>query len=154
MEISIAEAAKTLKVGRSTIYKKIESGELSRSHSGKIDTSELFRVFGSSAKTHKTPQDTTSETPLDKSQDTFKTLIDPEISAKIATLEAENRHLAERLAETRETLAKREQEANERESWQRGQIEKLTDTVRLLEAPKELKQSMKNNWFARLFRLN
>ncbi len=145
MEITIAEASKQLKIGRSTIYKKISEGELSRTPSGKIDTSEIFRVFGNSPKT--STQDTL-KTPIDKPQDTSKTLIDPEISAKIATLEAENRHLAERLAETRETLANREQEAKDREEWQRGQIERLTDTIKLLEAPKKTTTAM--GWIERL----
>jgi hypothetical protein len=40
-------------------------------------------------------------------------------------LEAENRQLRERLDESKE-----------REAWQRGQIDKLTDTIKLLEAPR------------------
>lgn len=147
MEISILEAAKTLKIGRSTIYKKIESGELSRSHSGKLDTSELFRVFGSSGKTPKTQTRHTLKTPVDTLQNTHKTVEDSQtlsdLSNQLAHLQAENAQLKERLIETRETL----QKAEDREQWQRGQIEKLTETVRLLEAPKELQQP--RNWFSK-----
>jgi excisionase family DNA binding protein len=149
MEISILEAAKTLKIGRSTIYKKIESGELSRSHSGKLDTSELFRVFGSSVKTQKTPTRHPLKTPVDTSQDTTETVRNtpppPDISAQLAHLQAENAQLKERLTETRERL----EEAKDREGWQRGQIERLTDTIKLLEAPK--KTITARGWFERLF---
>lgn len=155
MEISIAEAAKTLKVGRSTIYKKIEAGELSRSHSGKVDTSELFRVFGSSPKTPKTHQDTTPKTLVDKSQDTFKTPQDtgnkPDLSAQIAHLQAENTQLRERLTETREQARENQAKAEEREQWQRGQMERLTDTIKLLEAPRTATPSPLARWWKSIF---
>jgi len=46
MLLSVTEAAKIAGCARSTIYDKINSGELSRSPGGKIDTAELQRVFG------------------------------------------------------------------------------------------------------------
>jgi hypothetical protein len=115
MEISILEASKRLKVGRSTIYKKIASGELSKTPSGKIDTSELFRVFGSSPKT--VSQDT-PKTPVDNFQDIEKHPLYKAQADKVRMLE--------------EAL----NQACDREQWQRGQIEKLTDTIKLLEAPR------------------
>jgi len=130
MEISISEAAKSLKIGRSTIYKKLSEGELSKTPSGKIDTSELFRVFGNSPKT---PTKDDLKSVIDsqtRQKDSTETA--PNLSARLAQLEAENIQLRERLTEARETI----QEAREREAWQRGQIEKLTDTVRMIEAPK------------------
>ena len=115
MEISILEASKRLKVGRSTIYKKIASGELSKTPSGKIDTSELFRVFGSSPKT--VSQDT-PKTPVDNFQDIEKHPLYKAQADKVRMLE--------------EAL----NQAFDREQWQRGQIERLTDTIKLLEAPR------------------
>lgn len=46
MELDIKASAKFIKVSRTTIYKKIEQGELSKTPSGRIDTAELLRVFG------------------------------------------------------------------------------------------------------------
>ena len=115
MEISILEASKRLKVGRSTIYKKIASGELSKTPNGKIDTSELFRVFGSSPKT--VSQDT-PKTPVDNFQDIEKHPLYKAQADKVRMLE--------------EAL----NQACDREQWQRGQIERLTDTIKLLEAPR------------------
>jgi len=115
MEISILEASKRLKVGRSTIYKKIASGELSKTPSGKIDTSELFRVFGSSPKT--VSQDVPN-TPVDNFQDIEKHPLYKAQADKVRMLE--------------EAL----NQACDREQWQRGQIERLTDTIKLLEAPR------------------
>jgi hypothetical protein len=119
MEISITEAAKRLNIGRSTLYKKVSSGEVSRNPNGTVDTSELFRVFGSSPKT--SSQDV-PKTPVDTSRDTDR---HPSHETLLATLEAENRQLRERLDESKE-----------REAWQRGQIDKLTDTIKFLEAPR------------------
>ena len=115
MEISILEASKRLKVGRSTIYKKIASGELSKTPSGKIDPSELFRVFGSSPKT--VSQDVPN-TPVDNFQD------------------IENHPLYKAQADKVRMLEEALNQACDREQWQRGQIERLTDTIKLLEAPR------------------
>lgn len=37
-------------------------------------------------------------------------------------------------------------QAQEREAWQRGQMEKLTDTIKLLEAPKTTANSSRVWW--------
>ena len=46
MNISVTKAAKEWGVSRTTIYQKLNSGELSRTADKKIDTAEMFRVFG------------------------------------------------------------------------------------------------------------
>ena len=115
MEISITEAAKRLNIGRSTLYKKVSSGEVSRNPNGTVDTSELFRVFGSSPKT--VSQDT-HKTPVDNFQD------------------IENHPLYKAQADKVRMLEEALNQACDREQWQRGQIERLTDTIKLLEAPR------------------
>ncbi len=67
--LTFAEAARTVGVGRTTIYRKVESGELSsvQNHKGKsrIDPSELIRVFGelkSDGKTKRSNSETTGTT--------------------------------------------------------------------------------------------
>ena len=46
MELDIKAAATLYKMARSTIYNKMEKGELSRLPNGKLDYVELLRVFG------------------------------------------------------------------------------------------------------------
>ena len=56
MNISVSEAAKRWGVSRTTIYKKIDDGELSRNSDKKIDTTEMLRVFGNPPNTERTEQ--------------------------------------------------------------------------------------------------
>ena len=46
MNISVTKAAEEWGISRTTIYQKINDGELSRASDKKIDTSEMLRVFG------------------------------------------------------------------------------------------------------------
>lgn len=46
MNISVTKAAEEWGVSRTTIYQKINDGELSRTSDKKIDTTEMLRVFG------------------------------------------------------------------------------------------------------------
>jgi len=56
MNISVSEASKRWGVSRTTIYKKIDDGELSRNSDKKIDTTEMLRVFGNPPNTEHTEQ--------------------------------------------------------------------------------------------------
>lgn len=56
MNISVSEAAKQWGVSRTTIYKKIDDGELSRNAEKKIDTTEMLRVFGNPPNKKRTEQ--------------------------------------------------------------------------------------------------
>ena len=66
MNISVSEAAKRWAVSRTTIYKKIDDGELSRNSDKKIDTTEMLRVFGNPTKDERTEQNqkTVQKTPV------------------------------------------------------------------------------------------
>lgn len=46
MNISVTKAAQQWGISRTTIYQKINDGELSRTSDKRIDTSEMLRVFG------------------------------------------------------------------------------------------------------------
>lgn len=94
-QVSVSAAAKLVGKDRKTLYRLIKEGKLSATtgHNGarQIETSELIRVFGvigegcdtvDSGETVAMPQ---PETPGD--------------TVRLAVLEAENRHLRERLAE-------------------------------------------------------
>ena len=56
MNISVSEASKRWGVSRTTIYKKIDDGELSRNSDKKIDTAEMLRVFGNPPNSERTGQ--------------------------------------------------------------------------------------------------
>ena len=56
MNISVTKAAKQWGVSRTTIYQKINDGELSRTADKKIDTSEMIRVFGEPVTKKRTEQ--------------------------------------------------------------------------------------------------
>ena len=56
MSISVTEAAKEWGVSRTTIYQKVNNGELSRTADKRIDTSEMFRVFGEPVSKKRTEQ--------------------------------------------------------------------------------------------------
>nr|WP_181716907.1 plasmid replication DNA-binding protein [Psychrobacter sp.]QJS05158.1 hypothetical protein [Psychrobacter sp.] len=56
MIISVTKAAKEWGVSRTTIYQKVNDGELSRTADKKIDTSEMLRVFGEPVSRKRTEQ--------------------------------------------------------------------------------------------------
>jgi transcriptional regulator of acetoin/glycerol metabolism len=62
MSISVTKAAKEWGVSRTTIYQKVNSGELSRTTDKKIDTSEMLRVFGEPVSKKRTEQSMNSQT--------------------------------------------------------------------------------------------
>lgn len=140
MLVNVSQAAKLANISRDTFYKNyINKGKISVSRDGRnrpmVETSEILRVFGilhiDTVENHSKHSQSYTE------KDNKNTLITLPETAKIQHLEQENQHLKERLVE----LQQLHQEAKEREEWQRGQIEKLTDTIKLLEAPKEKKST-------------
>lgn len=125
MLVNITKAAQLAGITRETLYKNyINKGRVSTTRDERnrpaVDTSELLRVFGTLQGETDTPTKPHTPTP-----DTHTTHTPPNLSTKLAQLQAENTQLRERL-----------DEAKERENWQRGQIDKLTDTIKLLEAPR------------------
>lgn len=56
MHISVTKAAKEWGVSRTTIYQKVNDGELSRTTDKKIDTTEMIRVFGEPVAKKRTEQ--------------------------------------------------------------------------------------------------
>ena len=56
MIISVTKAAKEWGLSRTTIYQKINDGELSRTAEKKIDTAEMLRVFGEPVTKKRTEQ--------------------------------------------------------------------------------------------------
>ena len=96
--LTIAQAARTAGVARSTIYSHLRSGKLSavRTPTGerRIDTSELTRVYSPVGST--TQSNVVSSTPLDVAL----------LQARIEALEAQNRLLQDEVQAGREEKAK------------------------------------------------
>ena len=96
--LTIAQAARTVGVARSTIYSHLKSGKLSatRTPTGerRIDTSELARVYG--AVGHTTQSNVVSPASLDVAI----------LQARIEALEAQNRLLWDEVQAGREEKAK------------------------------------------------
>jgi len=121
--VSITEAARLAGIGRSSFYQTyINKGAISvsKDSSGKkfIETSELIRVFG---ELPEHPSDnTTNIQPLDQKQ-----ADNTELLVALGEYKAEKRQLETQLSESRE-----------REVFYQSQIKELTNTLKLLEAPK------------------
>ena len=96
--LTIAQAARTVGVARSTVYAHLRSGKLSatRTPTGerRIDTSELARVYGTVEQT--TQSNVVRSTPQDVAL----------LQAKIESLEAQNRLLRDEVQAGREEKAK------------------------------------------------
>ena len=96
--LTIAQAARTAGVARSTIYSHLRSGKLSaiRTPTGerRIDISELTRVYGTVGYT--TQPDVASPTPLDVAL----------LQARIEALEDQNKLLRDEVQASREEKAK------------------------------------------------
>ncbi len=96
--LTIAQAARTVGVARSTIYSHLQSGKLSatRTPTGerRIDTSELTRVYGPVGRAAQS--DVVSPTSLDVAL----------LQARIEALEAQNKLLRDEVQTGREEKAK------------------------------------------------
>jgi len=144
MQVNIKEASRLAGISRTNFYKNyIHTGKVSTSKDERdrpqVDTSELLRVFGRLHTVHGITDKTLQGITLETVHTSYPVHIHtpPDLSAQLAHLQAENAQLRERL-----------NEAKDREGWQRGQIERLTDTIKLLEAPK--KTTTARGWLERL----
>lgn len=118
--LSVIELAKLYGMNRQSIYKRIAKGDLSKNSDGKIDLSEAIRVFGE-------PSQRSSQNVTLQSQATLK-------SAEVDAL----RH-------TVDMLQKQLELAQEREQFQRDQLQAKDDQIfslqLLLGAPKPQQQA-------------
>lgn len=144
MLLSVTEAAKVAGCARSTIYDKINSGELSRSPGGKIDTAELHRVFGEL----QTPSLQQPDVEPDKSDTMASELLDmvqakdTELSEVRKELDDTRRRLAEHREAARSLMSPEDFEAKlaEQATQLKSQHTKELDTERQLHAKHLAKQ--------------
>lgn len=121
MEVSISDIQKRWKVSRATVYKHMKQGKLSRLQSGKVDVSEVVRVYGE-------PKETQTRQEVDTVDSQEKALL----LEKIRLLESQL------------------DDAKERESWLKSQVETAQTTIKLLEYRQPVQSEKRQGLFARV----
>ena len=130
--LSTSAAAKVAGISRTTIYDKVQSGELIRNADKQIDTAELIRVFGEL-------KGTATDSPEPDKSDTLAT------DTYVAWLQ----ELVDRQQATIERQARELQQTHEQaeRNWQEWSDQVMKLTTALLPAPE---QERKRGFLARL----
>lgn len=95
MKISVTKAAKQWGVSRTTIYQKINEGELSRTSDKQIDTSEMIRVFGEPAAKKRTEQTMNTNNGTSSNSQNVQDCIG--LEHQLALEKLKNEHLAQQV---------------------------------------------------------
>ena len=132
-QVNITQAAKLAGLSRSHFQKNyIKTGKITVSRDNKnrpqIDTAELLRVFG---ELHHTPPHTIEAHTITQHH------TPNEHTTEIELLKQQLADSQQREKEVQRRAEQQEQDAAKREAWYQAQIENLTDTMKLLEAPKQ-----------------
>lgn len=128
MEITITQASKSWNVPRARIYEKINNGGMSRLSSGKIDPSEMSRVFGKPRTNWKTNGTDKKGVP---------------VQLEYALLEQKIEFLEQQAREYREQAQRERGRAEDLHEKNK----RLVDRVLLLEAPKPEKKGFLSRFF-------
>ena len=117
MIISVTKAAKEWGVSRTTIYQKVNDGELSRTADKKIDVSEMLRVFGEPISKKRTERsvDTVQSTPLNSQSVQYNT----DIEHLLALEKLKNEHLSQQVSDQKKLIENYQQQI--------GQLNKTLD---------------------------
>lgn len=138
MNISVTKAAKEWGVSRTTIYQKVNDGEISRTADKKIDISEMLRVFGEPISKKRTERsaDTVQSTPLNNQNVQYN----KDIEHLLALEKLKNEHLSQQVSDQKKLIENYQQQI--------GQLNKTLDKanasiqdfaqVRLLEFKKSV----------------
>ncbi|WP_263241285.1 hypothetical protein [Psychrobacter sp. SC65A.3] len=116
----MTKAAKEWGVSRTTIYQKVNDGELSRTTDKKIDVSEMLRVFGEPISKKRTERsvDTVQSTPLNSQSVQYNT----DIEHLLALEKLKNEHLSEQVNDQKKLIENYQQQI--------GQLNKTLDKER------------------------
>ena len=117
MNISVTKAAKEWGVSRTTIYQKVNDGELSRTADKKIDVSEMLRVFGEPISKKRTERsvNTVESTPLNSQSVQYNT----DIEHLLALEKLKNVHLSQQVNDQKKLIENYQQQI--------GQLNKTLD---------------------------
>lgn len=121
VEVSISEIQERWKISRATVYNHIKKGKLSRLQNGKVDISEVVRVYGE-------PKETQTRQEIDTVDSQEKALL----LEKIRLLESQL------------------DDARERENWLKSQVETAQATIKLLEYRQPVQPEKRQGLFARV----
>ena len=102
MNISVTKAAKDWGVSRTTIYQKVNDGELSRTADKKIDTSEMLRVFGEPVVKKRTEQ--TMDTSNSTSSNSQNVLNSTVLEHQLEIEKLRNEHLRQQVIDQKELI--------------------------------------------------
>ena len=108
MNISVTKAAKEWGVSRTTIYQKVNDGELSRTADKKIDVSEMLRVFGEPISKKRTERsvNTVQSTPLNSQSVQYNT----DIEHLLALEKLKNEHLSQQVNDQKKLIENYQQQ--------------------------------------------
>lgn len=133
--ISVSEAAKLVKKSEVTLYRHIKQGKLSRESNGKIQISELIRVYGL---LHETTELQQNNTILQKTDNDV-----------IALLQAQINDLKHDLSTLKAESLERERQAIEREERAAKERDRLFN---LLENQQQKTEPTRGGLFSKLFK--
>ncbi|MGQ0790589.1 plasmid replication DNA-binding protein (plasmid) [Acinetobacter baumannii] len=111
--ISINKASQDFNISRNTLYKYIKQGKITRDSDGKLDTTDLIRLFSDHANVQQ----------LDEQQ---LTVVDNDVLTANEQLKQENEHLKQQLlsSETRINELKQQLEyVKQNENWLKQQLD-------------------------------
>jgi len=133
MKISVTKAAKEWGVSRTTIYQKVNDGELSRAADKKIDTSEMIRVFGEPLSKKRTEQSLNTSDNTHLNSQTVQSCTVLEYQLELEKLK--NEHLRQQVSDQKQLIENYQQQVvqlNKTLEKANASIHDLTQ-VRLLE---------------------
>jgi hypothetical protein len=152
--VNLSQAARLAGISRTHLYKRyIEPGKISIDRSDPkapmVDTSELLRIFGTLAE--HTYEDSSGSVRVQEFTSTEYNQNRP-LQPEVIVLREQLQAAREQLRTEQERALALERAAQDRERWLQGQVDKLTDTVRLLEHRAEPHQDQQRpGFFRRLF---
>ena len=111
MNISVTKAAKEWGISRTTIYQKVNGGELSRAADKKIDTAEMLRVFGEPLSKKRTEQslDSYHNTHLDSQTGQSCT----ELEHQLELEKLKNKHLQQQVSDQKQLIENYQQQISQ-----------------------------------------
>jgi len=108
MNISLTKAAKEWGVSRTTIYQKVNDGELSRTADKKIDTAEMFRVFGEPISKKRTEQ--SLDSPDNKHLDSQTVQSCTALEHQLELEKLKNEHLRQQVSDQKQLIENYQQQ--------------------------------------------
>ena len=108
MIISVTKAAKDWGVSRTTIYQKVNDGELSRTADKKIDTAEMLRVFGEPVSKKRTEQSLNSPDNTQLNSQTVQSCTALEHQLELEKLK--NEHLRQQVSDQKQLIENYQQQ--------------------------------------------